>query len=264
MTTKNTTTKNTISLDSFVAVMQAGANNSRVGAMQTVFGLASALIHNKGKAFTPAEIARLNGWTADKAPSRKAEDKAERQLAERFKKQSGLSKVIAECLTSIPADYSKPIADLTTVLDKPDLFAAACESLIDTIAFFDDEEISTQKQLIEWFEGFKPEDKAEDKAEDKTVTELPPEDEKKAPSKKPTETSEKAAAEMAKDAIALLIAENPSLTADFAEAEKKGTLQEAIAVIGQAFNNQLKAAKAEIATLNKIKAPSKAKAKAKA
>lgn len=258
MTTKNTTSKNTISLDSFVAVMQAGANNSRVGAMQTVFGLASALIHNNGEAFTPAEIARLNGWTAEKAPSRKSEVKTERQLAERFKKQSGLSKVIAECLTSIPANYSKPIAELTMVLDKPDKFALACESLIDSIAFFDDEEISTQKQLIEWFDGFKP----EDKAGDKKVTELPPEDEKKAPSKKPTETSEKAAAEMAKDAIALLIAENPSLTADFAEAEKKGTLQEAIAVIGQAFNNQLKAAKAEIETLSKIKAPSKAKAKA--
>jgi len=253
MTTQNTTVKTTLNPLAYAVVMKSGLSKLRAGAIQTVLTIAAYTL-TKGDQMTRLECAQLRGNDIKKMPSEKSEDINDRRIVNTAKKDVAISNVIIKAKPELKPIFVNLITGLNSYLDNADKFEAEAVNIIDTLGFFAGSDITSQKDVIEFFESYHPQ--TEDTAPTEDEDTAPTEDEDTAPTKdktkSATELSEKAAAEMAKDAIDLLIAENPTLSAVFAEAEKAATKQEAVALIGQAFNEQLQAAKTELETLRKI------------
>lgn len=268
-TTKNTTVKTTLNPLAYAVVMQSGLSKLRAGAIQTVLTIAAYTL-TKGEQMTRLECAQLRGNDIKKMPSEKSEDINDRRIVNTAKKDVAISGVIIKAKPELKPIFVNLITGLNAHLESAEKFEAEAINIIDTLGFFAGSDITSQKDVLDFFESYHPETKnapTEDSAptEAEAEAEAPTEAEKEAAKKRAKEDAEKRAqaAEMANDAIELLIAENPTLSAVFAEAEKVTTKQEAVALIGQAFNEQLKAANAELETLRKIntKTPRKTTAK---
>lgn len=257
-TTQNTTVKTTLNPLAYAVVMQSGLSKLRAGAIQTVLTIAAYTL-TKGEQITRLEAAKLRGNDIKKMPSEKSEEITDRRIVNTAKKDVAISGVIIKAQPELKPLFINLITGLNSYLDNADKFEAEAINIIDTLGFFAGSDITSQKDVLDFFESYHP--KTEETKPETTITELPPEEDKKPAKTNPTELSENSILAMAQDAIQLLVDENPTLSAAFIEADKADTKEQAVLAIATAFNEQLKAARAEIEVLTKIKTPTTSTAK---
>lgn len=232
--------------------MQAGLDNMRKGALQTVFGLAVAVIDNDLTKLSRAQVAAIYGWDKDTAPKRDSKNVDEKRLAERAKTQAVMSGKIAESLMYIDPLFIERIAALKNDLTAPAKFAVACDKILSSIKFFDGVDISTQKALIEWFESALPETAKDDENSDKVTHVDDSTEDGSTPSESGTKTSSDAAKTLAAEQIALLMELDPAMQPYFIAADKAASKSQAVAIIAQAYSDKLAELTSELQTLRTI------------
>ncbi|WP_304634083.1 hypothetical protein [Pseudoalteromonas sp.] len=254
MTTANTTFK----ASQLSNVMIDARKNMRKGALQFAFSV-MATTFAKGEKLTSLEAAQLEGWDGEQAPRRKPSanhtpSADEKRIAERAKRHLATSQVMAEALAHIPDSFRDSVLNLYTVT-APSKFNTECETILKNIKFFEGFDIENASSLNEWISSHIPSQNGDDAEQEQTLEASKETSKAKGD---PLEQSRKAAVELAKDTIALMIARNPDLVNAFSKAEKADDKTTAISIIAEAFSDKVEKLQKEIDTLSKIKTPAKA------
>lgn len=255
--TNMTTANITFKASQLSNVMIDARKNMRKGALQFAFSV-MATTFAKGEKLDSLEAAQLEGWQGEQAPRRKPSanhtpSADEKRIAERAKRHLATSQVMAEALAHIPDSFRDSVLNLYTVT-APSKFNTECETILKNIKFFEGFDIENASALNEWISSHIPSQNGDDDAEQEQA----PEAGKQTGKSDPLDQSKKAAVELAKDTIALMIARNPDLVGAFSKAEKADDKTTAISIIAEAFSDKVEKLQKEIETLSKIKTPAKA------
>lgn len=267
MTTSNTTS-NTTSINelAFAGVLAHGQLQLRKGAINTVMAIACYMAHTETNAGLLA-CARLRGNDLTAMPSKTSTDAGDKAILTQAKKDSALASKVFEALPHLDPIFLGMLKALSTHLADPVNFEDEAEKIIASLGFFAGVVIDTQKKLLEFFESRLPSERQQQIKAEKEAKRVKAEKQAqekadaKTAKKKPTtvesgtKASEAAAQALAVDYLKSLAEEYPMLKTTIALTSTVKTKEQAAQVMAQAFEDMLNEAKAEIATLQKIKTP---------